>query len=401
MKYGRNLRGGGTHVWRWLAISVAVCSVFGMVIGSYRGVLSRFAGTDAVQSASQHPKFRDYRLQTESVSKNPAIDIGAKPIIVGTDPRPPTPTPPPKVAGSPTGWYIVQSHPTPKPTPVLFPAGQFPKSCGEDLGRMNILLIGVDGGSAGYKRAVRADALMVLGVDFREGTVQLLSIPRDLWVQIPGYEDYPSSQGRINTGYLLGYRLVYPGGGPEFQKQVISQNFGLDLDRHIVVHFDAFETMIDAIGGLDIYLNTAIHDTSYPMGLDNTMVLDFPAGMVHMDGATALMYARTRYADSDFGRMRRQQKVVMAVRDKLLSPQVVMHLPALFKNVNDAVLTDLTWYEIGLLGCAVSQIGLDNIETVVIDQGMTVSTITSGGGSVLEPDMDKIVPALAMFSKEG
>lgn len=401
MKYGRNLRGGGTHVLRWLAVSVAVCAVSGILIGYYRGVLSRSAGIDAVHSASQYQNPRDNRLETESISQDPIIDIAADPIIVGTDPRPPTQSPPTKVVGSPTGWYIVPSDSTPKPTPVLAPAGQFPKSCGGGPGRMNILLIGVDGGSAGYKRGVRADALMVLGVDFGGSTVQVLSIPRDLWVHIPGYGDNASSQGRINTGYLLGYRFGYPGGGAAFQMQVIGQNLGLELDRHIVVHFDAFETMIDAIGGLDIYLNTAIHDTRYPMGVDNTMALDFPVGMVHMDGATALMYSRTRYADSDFGRMRRQQKVVMAVREKLVSPQAVLYIPALFKSVHHAVLTDLSWYEIGLLGCALVQIGLDNITTVIIDQGMTVSTITSGGGSVLEPQMEKIVPALSMFSEQG
>ncbi len=322
-----------------------------------------------------------------------AIDpVTVTPIL--DDPRPPTHTPTPVLR--PTGYYSAPIDPTPIPTPVLPEAAPFPSSC-EGPGRMNILIVGMDGRSANYDRAARADALTVVGVNFGDRTAQVLSIPRDLWVQIPAYGDQPTVENRINTAYALGQQYGYPGGGAAFEAYAISQILGLRIDRTVVLNFSVFENTVDTIGGVDIEVKRAISDPKYPDDEGGTLVLEIPAGLVHMDGRTALMYARTRHQDSDFGRMRRQQQVMMAVRDKLLTPETLVVLPSLAQLIYQSVRTDLTLEEVGLLGCVGPQISADAITRIVIDQ-KAVEPLNANGAQVLKPRMDVILPLLEAFS---
>ncbi len=311
------------------------------------------------------------------------------------DPRPATNTPTPVLR--PTGYYAAPANPTPIPTPVLPEAAAFPSSC-DGPGRMNILVIGMDGRSANYERAARADALAVVGVNFGDRTAQILSLPRDLWVQIPEYGSNPLHENRINVAYALGQQYDYPGGGPAFQALAVSQNFGLRIDRTVVLNFSTFEQAVDAIGGVDIEVSRAIRDEKYPDDFGGTLVLEIPAGWVHMDGRTALMYARTRHQDSDFGRMRRQQQVLMAIRDRLLTPETIVALPALAQLMYNSVRTDLTLDEVGLLGCVGPQIPGESITRLVMDLKMVEPFTTESGAQVLRPKMDVILPLLEAFS---
>ena len=311
------------------------------------------------------------------------------------DPRPPTNTPTAVLRA--TSFFIAPVNPTPIATPILPEAAPFPESC-DGPGRMNILIIGMDGRSANYERAARADALMLVGVNFGDKTAQIMSFPRDLWVQIPEVGANPLHENRINTAYGLGQLAGYPGGGPAFQAYTISQNFGIRIDRTVVLNFTAFENAIDTIGGVDIEVPKAIRDEKYPDDKGGTLVLDIPAGWVHMDGRTALMYARTRHQDSDFGRMRRQQQVMLAIREKLFSPDVFTVLPSLAQLIYYSVKTDLSFDEVGLLGCVGPQIASESVSRFVIDTTMVESFKTEGGASVLRPKMDLIQPALEGFS---
>ena len=128
------------------------------------------------------------------------------------------------------------------------------------------------------------------------------------------------------------------------------------------------------------------------------MAVDIPAGQVHMDGATALIYARTRHQDSDFSRMRRQQDVLFAIRDKLFSFEVLPYLPGLARATFSSVRSNLTWDDVSLLGCVGPKIARDSITRLVIDGSLTVPYTTSEGASVLMPVMDKILPLLAVFN---
>ncbi len=296
----------------------------------------------------------------------------------------------------PTGFFILEPGATPMPTPVLPEAPPFPENC-SGPGQMNLLLMGVDGRTADFNTFGRADTLMLLAIDFGMPAAHLLSIARDLWITVPGYASYLPVEGRVNLGYALGEKYGYPGGNPAFQVLTVSQALGVRVDRYAVVNFTAFEKIIDALGGLDVTMQVALRDPLYPLGPDNTMVLEIPAGDVHLDGRTALMYARTRHADSDFGRMRRQQKILMAAREKLLSPAVIFAVPALLQFAFTAVHSDLSLEEIGLLGCALPRIGGAGITQHLMDYTMTHAYKTRGGAEVLVGDPAGMAPVLALF----
>ena len=296
----------------------------------------------------------------------------------------------------PTGFFILEPGATPMPTPVLPEAPPFPENC-SGPGQMNLLLMGVDGRTADFNTFGRADTLMLLAIDFGLPAAHLLSIARDLWITVPGYASFLPVEGRVNLGYALGDKYGYPGGNPAFQVFTVSQALGVRVDRYAVVNFTAFEKIIDALGGLDVTMQVALRDPLYPLGPDNTMVLEIPAGDVHLDGRTALMYARTRHADSDFGRMRRQQKILMAAREKLLSPAVIFAVPALLQFAFTAVHSDLSLEEIGLLGCALPRIGGAGITQHLMDYTMTHAYKTRGGAEVLVGDPAGMAPVLALF----
>jgi anionic cell wall polymer biosynthesis LytR-Cps2A-Psr (LCP) family protein len=174
----------------------------------------------------------------------------------------------------------------------------------------------------------------------------------------------------------------------------------LRIDRFAVVNFLAFEQGVDAIGGIDINIPEPIHDGSYPLrdGSGRTIAIDFPAGPVHMDGSTALIYARIRHDSSDFQRMRRQQQVLFAIRDKLLSPETIPHLPALAQVLFSAAHTNLSLEDIALLGCLGPQVNQSAIQTWVIDSSMVQPTRLVDGAQVLLPKMDAILPILQNFN---
>lgn len=295
-----------------------------------------------------------------------------------------------------TSFYVVPAQPSAVPTPELPAAAAFPTTC-DGPGRMNILLIGIDGFNNNYYRAARSDTIILVGVNFAAKSAQMLSIPRDLWVQLPGLSQVP--EGRINTAYHYGELYSAPGGGPGELAAVIANTFGLRVDRYLTVSFSAFEQGIDAIGGIDINIPEPIHDDSYPLrDGTGTIAIDFPAGQVHMDGATALIYARTRHDSSDFQRMYRQQQVLFAVRNRLLSPATLLQLPALRQALMGAARTDLSVDDLGLLGCLLPLIAAGAIQSWVIDSSMVKDTRLSDGAQVLLPVMSAILPVLEQFN---
>ena len=314
--------------------------------------------------------------------------VSPTPTLTPTDIPPPEPTA--------TWFYIIPAQPTPIPTPYLPPAAPFPTSC-EGPGRMNIMVVGIDGFNTDYYRAARSDTLMLLGINVAAKSANMLSIPRDLWVQLPNLPEVP--EARINTAYHYGELYGVPGGGPAELSATLANTFGVRVDRHIIVSFDAFIQGVDSIGGIDLNIPTAIHDDKYPLrDGSGTIAIDFPEGWGHMDGATALIYARIRHDSNDFNRMRRQQQVLFAIRDKLLSPEAIPQWPALAQVLFYAVRTDLSFEDIALLGCLGPQINTSAIQTWVIDSRMVTSTKLESGAQVLLPNMDAIRPVLESFN---
>jgi LCP family protein required for cell wall assembly len=323
---------------------------------------------------------------------NTAIPPSSSPVPSSSPTTEPTPTPIP----SPTRFYIIPAQPTALPTPDLPPAAPFPSTC-DGPGRINILLIGIDGVTNNYYRAARSDTIILLGINFADKSANMISIPRDLWLPLPGLGQVTAD--RINTAYHYAELFSVPGGGPAELGNVLSATFGLRVDRFVVVDFDAFIQGIDAIGGVDINIPKPLHDDAYPLrDGSGTIVIDFPAGQVHMDGATALIYARIRHDSSDFTRMRRQQQVLFAARDKLLSPATLPQLPALVQVLLGAARTNLSLEDIALLGCLAPQISSQAIQSWVMDGNMVQNTRLADGAAVLLPNMDAIVPVLKQFN---
>lgn len=254
--------------------------------------------------------------------------------------------------------------------------------------RVNILLLGIDQREDQYG-PWRTDTMIVLTIDPENMTAGMLSIPRDLWVPIPGY-----SENRINTAHYTGDLKKFPGGGPALATKTVQYNLGITIHYYVRVNFSGFIKAIDTIDGIDIYVEKEIDDPLYPDNAYGYDPLYIPAGLQHMDGELALKYARTRHSGSDFDRLQRQQQVIMAVRDKVLRfellPQLLPKLPELLKTVGDAVQTDLQLKEMLNLVQLASQIDDEHIKTAVIDSSMTVDTTTPNGAQVLIPRRDEI-----------
>lgn len=275
---------------------------------------------------------------------------------------------------------------TPLPgTPVVEP-----RKVWDGKERVNILALGVD--QRTYEDGPwRTDTMIVLTLDPVTMTGGMLSIPRDLWVPIPGYEE-----GRINTAHYLGDAYDYPGGGPALAVKTVQYNLGVPIHYYARVNFEAFEELIDLIGGIDIEVDEEISDSSYPC--DDGPCYDplyIAAGSQHMDGKTALRYARTRYsAGGDFDRARRQQQVLMAIFDKVTSlrmlPQLITKAPRLWDTLQGSFETNLRLDEIIALANLVVQIDRDDIGSGVMDQHYTQFWTTPSGQQVLIPVRERM-----------
>jgi LCP family protein required for cell wall assembly len=344
------------------------------------------AAVSAVDTPTALPTARVELAPTLAATATPA----ASPTLALTaEPTATVPEP------TPTLFYIVPQQVEIDPTPVWQVATPFPTSC-DGPGRINILLIGIDGFSNDYSRAARADTVMLLGIDVGAKTAELISFPRDLW--LPLANGLVVAEARLNSAYHYGELYEVPGGGPAEVAATLTQNFGVRIDRHVVVSFLAFEQAVDALGGIEIDIAQPIRDPNYPRrSTEGTIAIEFPAGRVLMDGGTALIYARIRHDSSDFQRMRRQQQVMFAVRDKLLSPAVLPQIPALAQVLWSAARTDLTVEDLGLIGCAGLQIQESAIQRTTITEAMVEPTRLQDGAQVLMPKIDLINAALASF----
>ncbi len=253
------------------------------------------------------------------------------------------------------------------------------------LERVNILLLGTDQ-RAEEQGPSRTDTIIVVTVDPQNKTAGMLSIPRDLWVSIPNH-----SEGRINTAHFLGETYDYPGGGPALAKKTVQYALGIPIHYYVRINFEGFEKLIDAIGGITIDVKEAIHDEKYPDGNYGYMTVDIPAGVQHMDGKTALQYARARHGSTDFMRARRQQEVIKAIRDKVLKLDIPLtKIPEMLRIVGGSVQTDLSLSDMYALAKLGREITTENIKSVVIDETMTTQQTTPDGADVLIPNRARI-----------
>lgn len=250
--------------------------------------------------------------------------------------------------------------------------------------RVNVLVMGIDKRPT-EKCPCRTDTMMIATLDPKTSTAGLITIPRDLYVPIPGVGD-----GRVNQANFYGELYKYPGGGPALAKKTIEYNLGRQMHYYVLVDFAGFIKVVDTLGGIDIDVPKAIDDPQYPDENFGFRPIHIPAGRVHMNGDLALVYARVRHNDSDFGRSRRQIQVLMGIRDKALRLDLLPKLPTLLQSMWGTIQTDMTPQEVLALAVSASKVKTENIKTATIDQSMTIEFITAQGADVLWPDRAKI-----------
>lgn len=225
----------------------------------------------------------------------------------------------------------------------------------------------------------RTDTMIVVSIDTEREVVRLLSIPRDLWVNIPGH-----GNDRINTADMWG-ELVHEGGGPALVKQTIYESLGIPIQYYVRADFDGFIEIIDAIGGVEVDVECPLSD------------IDLEAGIQQMDGEQALLYARSRITTSDFDRSRRQRKLLMALWGKAKSTDIITKIPALWLAMAGTFETDIPMDEVISLGYLGIQLKPNYIFSQSIGPWQVQNWTTPEGYKVLLPLNNEIEELLNNF----
>jgi|GEM_PF-315640 len=255
--------------------------------------------------------------------------------------------------------------------------------------RFTVLLMGLDRRPSETGLIYRTDTMLLVSIDPATDTIGILSIPRDLYVEVPGYGSYQ----RVNSPMVLG-ELQQPGNGPRLAMQTVQYNLGMRVHDYVVVDFRAVITIVDAIGGIDVDVPYNINDPQYPNMYYGYDPLYIEAGPHHFNGYEALRYARTRHAASDFQRAQRQQQVLFAIRDRVLDldmlPGLIVQAPSMLSNLSENVYTGLSLDQMIQLAVYLKDIPPENIHTGVITERYVIGWSTAEGASVLIPNRDRI-----------
>ncbi len=315
-----------------------------------------------------------------------STSIAAAPISIQTTPGsfvqvPPdaTPTATPFQPIPPTAVYYPTeaplSYPTSTPAPMPTP---FPLDPAAPVGalqlppdQINVLLLGSD--QRPWDSAFRTDTIMLLTLNPSQGTVSLTSFPRDLYINIPGW-----GMDRINTAWGRG--------GFEKLAATFEHNFGVRPEHYVLINFSSFKQVIDSLGGLNVNVGTAVSDYR------NGYYFTISAGQQIMDADTVLWYVRTRKTTNDFARARRQQEVLMAVFEKMLSLNALKRIPEFYAIYKDNVTTDLGLTDlVPLFPLAAQLVDTSRIHHYFIGPNQVSDWITPGGGMVLLPNQEAVL----------
>jgi len=303
-----------------------------------------------------------------------------------------------------------QNRPKSTSTPEFLASEDFQYPAWDSGSRINILFVGLRGGDPIKGDCpFCTDTLILLTVDPTTKTAGMLSTPRDMWVNIPGF-----GYSRINTAWTLGRGSKLPGGGPALTMKTVSHFIGVPVDYYVQVDFDTFVDIINLLGGVDVYNDETIVLDPMAHGKDFPKVKITCCGMRHLDGRTALAYSRCRHIeqgcqDGDIGRARRQQKVIFGIRDKVLSPEnfpkLMAQAPQLYNIFSEGIHTNLSLQDAVKLAVLARDISTKNIRNAVIDNSMLAyDNVILGGqrASIMKPLPDKIrVLRDQVFSSSG
>ena len=259
----------------------------------------------------------------------------------------------------------------------------------DGAGRVTVLLLGVDyrDWSSGEGPS-RSDTMILVTLDPTTKEAGMLSIPRDLWVSIPGFE-----HGKINTAYYLGDAYRLPGGGPGLAVETVESLLGIPINYFAQIDFGAFVKFIDGIGGVKIDVPEEI--TVDLLGTGSATKKMLQPGRQVLPGEWALAYARARYTGGgDFDRAKRQQQVILAIRDKIISldqlPILITKAPTLYKELSSGVRTNLALDEVIKLALLAQEVPQENIKRGFIGEDNVYFGFSPDGLSILIPIPDDI-----------
>lgn len=319
--------------------------------------LPTWTPTSKAQIVAQVP------TSTAETTSDELIPETATPVVLPTETAVPTPTPEPLCGGPPT---------------------------------MTILAVGADSG-IDYLYGL-ADVIRIARVDFVTPKVTVLSMPRDLWVEIPDIENpYGIDHGKLNQSYFYGGEgMGYysgPGAGPGLLARTLDHNFGLRVDHYGAVNMQTFAKIVDAVGGIDLYLpydvdGRPIDDRTEDMGY-------FYAGQRHFNGDQALRFARIRKKYNDFTRMDHQNMVICALKEKVTSPAVLPKIPKIITSFIGSVQTDLSPNQISQLACLAPRLKSENLlftslPEEILSPGSVYSPQQKDNTFVMQADFDII-----------
>ncbi len=260
---------------------------------------------------------------------------------------------------------------------------QAPRSLASPLtmarGVQTLLLMGSD--KRDDDSTWRIDVIMIAVIDNRAKKVDLVSVPRDLFIENPPLE----SPNKINTFDYWGEQVT-PGGGPAVMKQIVRDNFGVRIDHYARVRFTGFVQTVDAVGGVDIYVPCPLYD----MIPEENLYLSLRPGMHTLNGTQALAYVRSRAQGGDLSRVERQQQVLIALRQKFRTRNMVPQIPGLYKTLRSAVDTDVGILDAIHLARLGYNLNFDDIRVLTLRPPDHMETGWAYGMQVWLPDWERI-----------
>ena len=247
----------------------------------------------------------------------------------------------------------------------------------------NYLILGTDRRAG--EGSWRTDVIMVVGIDRANRKAAVFSIPRDLYIQIPGY-----GYGRINQADFMGERNAETtGGGPRLISSILSATLGIETNHWVRIQMDGFVNVVDAIGGVNVYLDCPFYEPIFNLTTQSWDYFTLPAGDNFLDGEDAYWFVRLRLRESDIGRSARQRQFLWALRDKMLNTNMITRFPELWSAFQDTFSTDLSMFElidltrVGLSFNAknvrAGGLTLADLEAFTTEQGSAVLRITNPG----------------------
>lgn len=231
----------------------------------------------------------------------------------------------------------------------------------------------------------RSDTLMIATLDPKKDQAALMSIPRDTRVKIKGH-----GWDKINAAYAYGSAKGGTEAGEKLAQRTVEDFLGVNMDHYVVINIQAFQKIIDAIGGIDIDVEKRMYYED-PWDDDGGLIIDLQPGMQHMDGKTAVTYVRYRDEEGDIGRIKRQQKFMKACMDKITSPAIIPKLPSVISEVMSSVKTDLSFRQLLEFAGTLKEAQKNGLKTEMVPG----KPLYIDGISYWIPDLQKLRTTLA------